>query len=587
MKYIKSLFWVVKLQFNAARWSFAFNTGYYLYDGAVSIAYTYIGAQLITSVTKVALQDAEASPVYMWLIALFGLQLLTNLLNSINRIVELRIEQKLEIMTNDLLFRKMYSLSQEQFDNEEFNTKLARADDGIRQLSRAMSEINWTVSSLVRFIGAIGAIFFVSPLIGLLIMIAAVPVALAGVRQNKIREKMYKDTESIDRIGMRSRWVLVDPHHMPEVRLINGFKSLYNSWLKNTKKINNEYIKTDKKLFKYDLIEDFAQPLIEVIANVYFFRLLVAGSIGLDRIIFLRGLIDQASNSALSLARSVDKLHQISINLGNFEEVYNTAPAIPDGSVSLDAPLTIELKNVSFTYPGTKLEVLNNVSLKIVPGSKLALVGENGAGKSTLIKLLLRQYLPTSGQIVVNGHDIKDVKLESYYKALSILSQDFMILHHLTIKDNLLLGVNEHRSTQDVSHALELTGADRFINKLPHKLAQRLDSSFDDGSSLSGGQMQRLGVARSLLRRGDIMILDEPTSAIDAKGEFSIFNNIYKEHAGKTTLIVSHRFSTVRKADMVIVMENGKIIEYGSHEELMKYKGLYEEMFSLQAEGYK
>jgi ABC-type multidrug transport system fused ATPase/permease subunit len=587
MKKIKTLLWVIKLQFNSARLAFILNGIYYVYDGLVSIVFAYISAQLITSVTEVALQGADPNSVYFWFFALFGLSIFTNVLNSINRVVEQRIEQKLEITTNELFFRKMYSLSQEQYDNESFNVKLARGREGLRDLNRATRELNWTVSSFIRFISAITAITFVSPVMGLIVVAAAIPVALVGVKQNKVREQMYKDTESIDRVGFRSRWILIDPNTMPEVRLVNGFKTLVKSWKTNTKKTNDIYFKTDKQLFKYDFIEDIAQPVIEVIANVYFFRLLIAGTIGLDRFIFLRGVLEQASSSAISLANSVNRLHEMSINLANFEEVYNTEPAIPDGGIEVQAPLTIEFKDVGFKYPGASDSVLENVSMLIVPGSKLALVGENGAGKSTLIKLLLRQYLPMEGKIIVNGYNIKDINQESYYRALSILSQDFLTVQHLTIKENLLFGIATKKSDEEIYKALELVGAKTFVDKLPNKLNQRLDNSFDDGSDLSGGQLQRLGVARSLLRKGDLMILDEPTSAIDAKGEFSIFNNIYKEHAGKTTLIVSHRFSTVRKADMVIVMNNKTIEEYGSHEDLMKFNGLYKEMFELQAEGYK
>jgi ATP-binding cassette subfamily B protein len=200
---------------------------------------------------------------------------------------------------------------------------------------------------------------------------------------------------------------------------------------------------------------------------------------------------------------------------------------------------------------------------------------------------LLRQYLPTQGRITVNGVELQDVEQQSYYEAISNLSQDFLMISHLTIRDNLLLGVERNVSDKEIETATAMVGADGFIAKLAHQYKQRLDPSFSDGTGFSGGQSQRLGVARSILRDGDLMILDEPTSAIDAKAEYMIFNNIYKNHGEKTTLIVSHRFSTVRKADKIIVMENGKITEYGSHQELLRHGGLYKEMFETQAEGYQ
>jgi len=279
-------------------------------------------------------------------------------------------------------------------------------------------------------------------------------------------------------------------------------------------------------------------------------------------------------------------MDELVINIGNYIDVQDEEPAIPSGSITVTAPLTIEFMNVSFSYPNSAEPVLRDVSFKLFAGSKLAIVGENGAGKSTLIKLLQRQYLPSGGQILVNGHSIVDIDEASYYAQLSSLSQDFLIINHLTVFDNLILGAKRKISEKDVQKALELAGAE-FVNTLPFGAKTRLDSSFKDGTNLSGGQLQRLGVARTLLRGGDVLILDEPTSAIDAKAEFKIFNNIYESHAGKTTLIISHRFSTVRKAEKIMVMEKGRVTEYGTHEELLEFGRTYKEMFDLQAEGYR
>jgi len=335
------------------------------------------------------------------------------------------------------------------------------------------------------------------------------------------------------------------------------------------------------------MVTESTQPLVTFGANIYFFRLLLAGTIGLDRFIFLRGMLEQTVSGASMLTSSISRLHEVMINLENFTLVYDTPPAIPNGTVKAEAPLSIYFDNVSFSYPVNSTKVLDGITFIINTGDKLALVGENGAGKSTLLKLLLRQYLPTEGTITVNGVNIKDIELDSYYSAISNLSQGYILVDHLPIGDNLTIGITRDCTNDELYKATDLVDATNFIKKLPHQLETRLDTSFDDGNNLSGGQRQRLVIARALLQNGDILILDEPTSAIDAKAEYTIFNNIYKSQANKTTLIVSHRFSTVRKADQIIVMDQGKITEYGSHDELLKYGGLYKEMFEAQAEGYK
>jgi ATP-binding cassette subfamily B protein len=230
---------------------------------------------------------------------------------------------------------------------------------------------------------------------------------------------------------------------------------------------------------------------------------------------------------------------------------------------------------------------LNNVSFDIKSDSRIALVGKNGAGKSTILKLLLRQYLPTSGQILINGRDIQTLEINSFYDRISTLMQNFSLIEHLSIAENIRLGTNKALSIDDIREASKKAGADNFINKLRHGYDQRMLNVYEDGSELSGGESQRISLARALVRQSDLLILDEPTSAIDAKGEMEFFNNVFDGHRGKATVIVSHRFSTVRTADIIIVLDEGAIIDFGSHEELMQRGGLYKEMFDIQAEGYK
>jgi ATP-binding cassette subfamily B protein len=586
-KKLGSFFWVLKLQVQTSKFYSGWNIGWSVYDGVSSIAFTYFGAKFLGSVTSVAFGRGKSTDIYLWLGVMLAQAFLNVIVNKLNEIFDKRFRQKLELATNERLFNKIYELSQEQFDNQEFNTKIGRAQDSLNQIVRFVSETSWAISSLVRFVSAIGAILFVSPLVAIFIVVSVIPVTLIRIKQNRIYEDTAKKVEPIERIAYRSRWVLIDPETMPEIRVMNAFKKLVSSWRVNMNKSQDEFFETDKKLFWPDVISELFEPLVSFFASIYFIRLLIAGSLGIDKFIFLRGLLEQASSSATALATSFESLHEMSINIGNFNEVYETEPAIKNGTVKVKSPLTIEFKNVYFSYPTSKEHVLEDVSFIIAPSSKLALVGENGAGKSTILKLLLRQYLPSSGSITVNGVDIKDIEQESYYQALSNLSQDFLILSHLTIRDNLLMGVSRKVTDKQIWEALDLVDARGYVKNLKNGLDQRLDNSFDDGSGLSGGQLQRLGVARALLRDGSVMILDEPTSAVDAKAEYKIFNNLYATHADRTTLIVSHRFSTVRKADQIIVMENHKITEYGTHEELIKHGGLYKEMFEAQAEGYK
>jgi ATP-binding cassette subfamily B protein len=250
-------------------------------------------------------------------------------------------------------------------------------------------------------------------------------------------------------------------------------------------------------------------------------------------------------------------------------------------------PPIIELKNVSFTYPDSERFILKDFNLTIKSGEKIALVGENGAGKSTLIKLLLRFYDVTDGEVFINGIPIKKIDLNEWYKKIGALFQDF-IKYQFTFKENVIFGnLAKKDDLYALKDAIKKSGADGYVADLPKGVDQIVGKTFEEGVDLSGGQWQKLALARAFFRDAPILILDEPTSAIDAKAEYEIFERVQNLQKDKTVIIISHRFSTVRNADRILVLDQGRIVEEGNHEKLMNKKGLYAELFNIQAKGYK
>lgn len=249
-------------------------------------------------------------------------------------------------------------------------------------------------------------------------------------------------------------------------------------------------------------------------------------------------------------------------------------------------PPLIEFVNVSFRYPKEEKEnpyVLENLNFTFKPGEKIAIVGVNGAGKTTLIKLLCRIYDPTDGQILVNGVDLRDLKLEDWQSAIGILFQDFPI-YNLTIRESIGVGrISETPKPDDLDRASKYSGADEFING---DYEQLIWKEFKNGIDLSKGQHQRLAVARMFYRNAAITILDEPTASIDAVTEEKIFRSLEKHMEGKSVILITHRFSTVKNADKILMMEHGKIIEQGSHRDLMAINGKYAELYTMQAKRY-
>ncbi|ADO75776.1 ABC transporter ATP-binding protein [Stigmatella aurantiaca] len=248
---------------------------------------------------------------------------------------------------------------------------------------------------------------------------------------------------------------------------------------------------------------------------------------------------------------------------------------------------TLELRNVSFRYPGKEAWALRGVSLRLEPGEKLALVGENGAGKTTLVKLLLRMYEPTEGDIFYGGVNVKDMEPEDLRSRFGAVFQDF-VRYQFNVAENIGLGhVQSIENRERIRQAAEHGGAHGVIEELPQKYDTMLGGWFDKGFELSGGQWQKLAVARAFMREAEVLILDEPTASIDAEAEHALFERFQALAANRITLVISHRFSTVRMADRIAVLHNGRVDELGNHSELMALDGRYAHLFNLQARGYQ
>jgi ATP-binding cassette subfamily B protein/ATP-binding cassette subfamily C protein len=257
------------------------------------------------------------------------------------------------------------------------------------------------------------------------------------------------------------------------------------------------------------------------------------------------------------------------------------ARALPSG-----APRRIEFRNVSFRYPGQDHWALRDVSLVIPPGETLGLVGENGAGKSTIVKLLLRLYDPTEGAILYGGVDLRDLDTADLRRRFGAVFQDF-VRYQFTAAENVGFGNPDHVDDRErIAAAVRRGGADGVVAGLPHGLDTVLGGWFERGHDLSAGQWQKLAVARAFMREAEVLVLDEPTAAIDAEAEHDLFLRFRDLAAGRSALVISHRFSTVRVADRIAVLRDGRLEELGSHRELLDRDGRYAHLFRLQAQGY-
>ena len=317
----------------------------------------------------------------------------------------------------------------------------------------------------------------------------------------------------------------------------------------------------------------------------------VAGNLSVGVMTFLTGAIAGASTNIQMTFSTFSGIADQALFLTDLLEFFGVRPAIRSRPDALLAPRPIcrgfEFRNISFAYPGTERPVLKNLDLRLEPGERVALIGENGQGKTTIVKLLTRLYDPFEGQILLDGVDLRDYNLEDLCSQIAVIFQDFM-RYDFTAKENIAVGeIREQTNRRKIEAAARKSLAHAVVARLPHGYEQMLGRRFEGGVDLSIGEWQKVALARAYLRDAQLLILDEPTASLDARSEHEVFQRFAELTADKMAVLISHRFSTVRMADRILVLENGRIAEEGNHAQLISRRGRYSEMFELQAANYR
>ena len=317
----------------------------------------------------------------------------------------------------------------------------------------------------------------------------------------------------------------------------------------------------------------------------------VTGVFSFGTLTLLANAIREASSNLQQTFSTLSTIADQALFLTDLIAFFEMRPTIQSKPNALPTPRPIrrgfEFRNVSFRYPGSSRLVLNNLNFHLHPGERVALIGENGEGKTTIVKLLTRLYDPVEGQVLLDGVDLREYNLEDLYREIGVIFQDYM-RYEMTARENIAVGrIEQVDNLELLQQSAQKSMADEVVGKLASGYEQMLGRRFDGGVDLSGGEWQKVALARAYLRDAQVLILDEPTSALDARSEYEVFQRFAELTTGKMALFISHRFSTVRMADRIVVLENGRIAEEGNHDVLTHLGGRYAEMFELQAASYR
>lgn len=535
---------------------------------------------------------ARTQTVFIYLIFELILFLLSAGINQARRLIQQLIQLQLANRIRGEVIRKALTLDLAFFEHPEFYDRLqnVRREGGYKP-TELINDTFQIVQNSITLISFAVLLLRFSPWLVVILLATSIPAFIAETRfsEQGFRLLTRRAPES-RQINYLAR-LLTEDSSAKEIKLFN----LGNTLLGRYMTLFEKFFQEDKALARRRALVGFGLGLITTAGFYGSYAWIVwhtvQGKISLGDMTLYLAIFRQGQATFQSILSAIGNIYENNLFMANFFEFLGLQPqlGLTGGDQKLPVPLSggIEFRGVGFRYPENGQWALRDVNLTIRPGEKIALVGHNGAGKTTLIKLLSRLYDPTEGTILIDGIDIRALEPLELHKRIGVIFQDF-VRYHLPASENI--GFGQIEAVDDMERIIESarkSGADAVIENLPDGYETMLGRWFHGGHELSLGQWQKIALARAFMRDAEILVLDEPTASLDAATEYEIFRHFQELTEGKMAILISHRFSTVRMADRIVVIQEGHIAELGTHDELMRQEGTYARLFSMQAEGYR
>ncbi|MBD1397451.1 ABC transporter ATP-binding protein [Pontibacter sp. JH31] len=563
-----------------------------LVKSAIPLAMLYVGKLIIDEVIGLIAETGERDLNFLWiLVALeLGLAIVSDLINRGITLLDSLLGDLFSNRTSVQLIEHAARLDLAQFEDATFYDKLERARrqtiTRVVLMSQVLSQLQDMVT--IGFL-AVGLIAF-NPWLILILLVAVIPSFLGETHFNERTYSLSRSWTPERRELDYLRYIGASDETAKEIKTFNLSGFLSNRF----KELSDRYYALNKSLIVRRAVWGSALSSLGTLAyyGAYIFILFqtVAGAITVGTLTFLAGSFSNMRGLLQGIMTRFSQIAESALYLQDLFDFLELKPQITPPVNPLQIPQPIQqgftFENVGFKYHNSEKWAVRYLSFHLRAGEKLALVGENGAGKTTLVKLLARLYEPTEGRILLDGIDLREYDLNDLRHQVGIIFQDY-VRFQMTASDNIAIGQISNITDRDrIQGSAQKSLADPVIQRLPDGYEQVLGKRFNKGVELSGGEWQKVALARAYMRDAQLLILDEPTSALDARAEHEVFLRFSELIEGKTAVLISHRFSTVRMADRILFLEQGQLKELGSHQELLAQNGKYAELFALQAKGY-